>query len=322
MPAQEPVIYTKNLTRTYGSRRGIDAVSLAIPRGSIYGFLGPNGAGKTTTIRVLLGFLRATEGEARVFGLDCWRDSPRIKEGVGYLPGDLRLHNWLTGRKAVGIFGRIRGKDMRPRANELAELFQLDMGVKVRAMSRGMRQKLGLILTLAHDPLVVILDEPSSALDPLMQDRLREELERMAARGSTIFFSSHTLAEVEQLCQRVAIVRAGRIVADATVAELRGQATPEIEITWPRGEGARPVPPRSLKLSERTPERWAGTIHGPVREVVAWLGTTAFADVTITRPDLETIFRRYYKDPAPTTPPAAGEATNPPSRTQPQENSR
>lgn len=291
------LIVTEQLTRMYGSRRGIDDVNLSIPEGSLYGFLGPNGAGKTTTIRVLLGFLRPTHGAARMMGMDCWRESAVIKREVGYVPGDLRLWPWMSGRSAIKLFGTIRGRDLRAAGERLAEAFELDMSVKVRAMSRGMRQKLGLVLAMAHDPKVLVLDEPSSALDPLMQDRLRDLLRAAAARGTTVFFSSHTLGEVEALCERVAIVRAGMIVADSTLDELRRQARQEVEIVWRDDVGMRVDVPRFVHLVERTERRWAGHVDdAALGELIGFLNGKPIADLRIARPDLETIFRRFYDE--------------------------
>jgi ABC-2 type transport system ATP-binding protein len=298
LPMDAPVIETVNLTRTYGQRRGIEGVSLSIGPGSLYGFLGPNGAGKTTTIRVLLGFLRASGGSARVFGKDAWAESAAIKAEVGSIPGDLRLWGWMSGLRALRLFERIRGRPMLEHGQTLAEMFELDLSVRVRAISRGMRQKLGLILALAHKPRLLILDEPTSALDPLMQDRLRNHLRAVARAGSTVFFSSHTLGEVEALCERVAIVRAGRIVADATLDELRATARHEVRIDWRDGLGERVERPGFLNLSQQSAARWNGTLDGPVDPLIAWLVGKPIADVSITKPDLETLFRRYYDDAA------------------------
>jgi ABC-2 type transport system ATP-binding protein len=312
--ARNIAIDIRDLTRRYGSRRGIDDVRLAIPTGSLYGFLGPNGAGKTTTIRVLLGFLRATSGSATILGLDAWRDSAQIKAHVGAIPGDVRLWSWLSGNLALRIFGQIRGVNITPMGRKLADELELDLAVKVRAMSRGMRQKLGLILALAHNPRVLILDEPTTALDPLMQDRLRAILRRMANAGSTVFFSSHTLSEVEDLCERVAIVRAGRIVADSTLDQLRATARHDIDISWP-ASGAPETPPAFLKLTTRTASRWVGTLDGDPNPLLAYLSTRPVADVRIAKPDLETLFRRYYDDgaggaPSSTSPPDPASLTS------------
>ncbi len=290
-------ISTNALTRTYGSRRGVSDINLSIPAGSLYGFLGPNGAGKTTTIRVLLGFLRATSGTARILDMDCWRDSHRIKAEVGAIPGDLRLWPWLTGNSALKLFGRIRGRDIVARGRELAEVLELDLSVKVRQMSRGMRQKLGLILSMAHDPKVLILDEPTTALDPLMQERLRKLLRARAEAGATVFFSSHTLAEVEELCERVAIVKKGLIVADSTLAELRAQAVHEVSIAWKPGCVPAQVP-ACLRLTAQSAEQWQGVLASEserdLRELLAFVASQQVADISISRPDLERIFMRYY----------------------------
>ncbi|HLO39386.1 MAG TPA: ABC transporter ATP-binding protein [Phycisphaerales bacterium] len=291
---EEAAIYTEGLTRRYGARRGIEDVNLRVPRGSLYGFLGPNGAGKTTTIRVLLGLMRPTAGAARVLGLDAWKHSREVKSQLGYIPGDLRLYPWLNGRMAVSLFGSIRGIDMSAKARELAEMFELDLGVKVRRMSRGMRQKLGLVLSLAPEPRLLILDEPTSALDPLMQDRLQDYLQQVAAGGTTVFFSSHTLGEVERLCERVAIVREGRIVADDTLAALKRKAGHEVEIQW-RGNGGHGVDVApGLVLSSRSDVAWSGMFHGEIEVLTGWLAGKRVEDVMIRRPDLETLFRKYY----------------------------
>jgi ABC-2 type transport system ATP-binding protein len=290
------IIETSNLTRRYGSRRGIERVSLAVGRGEIFGFLGPNGAGKTTTIRVLLGFLRPTGGDARIFGLDCWRRSATIKTDVGYVPGDLRLPAWLNGNSALHIFGAVRGRDIFRAGRELAERFGLDMRVRVRSMSRGMRQKLGLILALAHRPRVLVLDEPTASLDPLMQQELRDQIRALASDGHTIFFSSHTLSEVEQLCDRVAIVREGKLVAQETLSSLRSRAGHDVMIRWRNAGDAHQPVPAFLRVRDRAGATWECELVGPIDELTRWLATRAVEDLTIGRPDLETLFRRFYED--------------------------
>ncbi|MFN7021045.1 MAG: ABC transporter ATP-binding protein [Phycisphaerales bacterium] len=288
-------IVTEELTRRYGARRGVEDVNLRVPEGSVFGFLGPNGAGKTTTIRVLLGFLRPSGGRATVLGMDCWKQSRRVKREVGYVPGDLRLSAWMDGRSALSLFGAVRGVDLTPGGNRLAELLELDLRVKVRRMSRGMRQKLGLILAMAHDPRVLVLDEPTSALDPLMQDRLRGYLRERARAGTTVFFSSHTLGEVESLCDRVAIVRNGRIVADSTLAELQRNAGHEVTIHW-RGAAPTDGVPSGLRVRSSENGCWQGSLDGPVEPLIAWLNGRRVEDLTIQRPDLETLFRRFYEE--------------------------
>jgi beta-exotoxin I transport system ATP-binding protein len=289
-----PAIEVESLTRRYGSRRGVEGLSLRVEEGTLFGFLGPNGAGKTTTIRVLLGLLPPTSGSARIGGMDCWRQGARIKRDLGYLPGDLRLYPWLNGRSALRMAGRIRGRDLLGPGGELADRFGLDLRVRVRAMSRGMRQKLGLILAMAHRPRVLVLDEPTASLDPLMQRVLHAELRAMAAAGHTVFFSSHTLSEVEELCQRVAIVREGRIVADETLENLRRSTGHEVTIRWREG-AAPPHPPAFLELDRRQGREWHGLLRGPVAPLVAWLAERPPEDLTIARPDLEMLFKTYYE---------------------------
>jgi ABC-2 type transport system ATP-binding protein len=287
-------IELRALTRRYGTRRGVENLNLAIPEGSLFGFLGPNGAGKTTAIRVLLGLLRPTAGAASVFGLDCWRGSARIKADVGYIPGDLRLYPWMTGHSALATFGRVRKRDLFRRGRELAERFGLDLSVRVRTMSKGMRQKLGLILAMAHAPRLLILDEPTSGLDPLMQDQLREQLKSLAAAGHTVFFSSHTLGEVEALCDRVAIVKDGSIVADQTLEQLRSHAGHDVAIRWRPGSPV-PPPPPFLQLAASNDHEWSGSLVGPVSQLTDWLAGKPIADLTIRPPDLESLFRRFYE---------------------------
>lgn len=290
------LIHLDNLTRGYGRRRGVEGVSLSVAEGALFGFLGPNGAGKTTTIRVLLGFLRPTGGAAKIFGLDCWRDSKVIKMDIGYLPGDLRLPAWMTGATALSIFGTVRRRDLRDSGRDLADTFDLDLRVKVRDMSRGMRQKLGLILALAHSPRLLVLDEPTSALDPLTQHVLHDLLRRRAAAGHTVFFSSHSLGEVEQLCDRVAIVRDGKLVADESLAALSARAGHDVTIRWRDESHALSLaPPEFLNLTRREGAVWQGTLEGPAHRLVDFLAGKPVEDLTIGRPNLESLFRRFYQ---------------------------
>jgi len=288
------IIETRGLTRFYGARRGIEGVDLAVAEGSLFGFLGPNGAGKTTTIRVLLGFLRPDSGSSRVFGMDCWAGSGRIKEEVGYVPGDLRLYPWMDGRSALSIFGKVRRREMLGPGKDLAERFGLDLGVRVRAMSKGMKQKLGLVLAMAHRPRLLVLDEPSSGLDPLIQEVLRVELRALAAAGHTVFFSSHSLSEVEALCDRVAIVRDGRLVADETLGELKTRAGHAVAIRWRGGAGTLEAP-EFLKVTRRDADEWEGMLEGPMEPLVRWLAGRPIDDLSIGRPDLERMFKRFYE---------------------------
>src|SRR5205823_4765273 len=230
----------------------------------------------------------------RIFGLDCWRDSKAIKREIGYLPGDLRLPAWMNGANALSIFGAVRGQDLARSGQDLAGKFDLDLRVKVREMSRGMRQKLGLILAMAHSPRLLVLDEPSSALDPLMQQLLHGLLRQMAANGRTVFFSSHSLGEVEQLCDRVAIVREGELAVQESLAALRDRAGHDITISWANEPRAQTfTPPSFLRLVRQDRAVWQGRLHGPVQPLLEFLAGKPVADLSIVRPDLESLFRSF-----------------------------
>ena len=290
------LIHLDQLTRGYGRRRGVEGVSLSVAEGALFGFLGPNGAGKTTTIRVLLGFLRPTGGTAKIFGLDCWRDSKAIKRDIGYLPSNLRLPSWMNGVSALSIFGSVRRYDLRSPGRKLAERFDFDLRVKVRDMSLGTRQKLGLILALVHSPRLLVLDEPTSALDPLMQRVLHDLLRERAKAGHTVFFSSHSLGEVEQLCDRVAIVRDGELVANESLHALRDRAGHSVTIRWRDESHARAItPPSFLKLTRREGAVWQGTLDGPAHQLVDFLAGNPVEELGIGRPDLESLFGRFYQ---------------------------
>ena len=287
-------IVLESLTRSYGARRGIDAINLSVPEGSLYGFLGPNGAGKSTTIRVVMALLRPTAGRAFAFGMDCWSRAPQIKAAIGYLPGDLRLYPWLTGESALRWVGAVRGVALATPGKSLADRLSLDLRTRVRDMSRGTRQKLGIVLALAHNPRLLILDEPTSGLDPLVQAEFRTLLKERCAEGTTVFFSSHTLGEVEQLCDRIAIVREGRLVADATLRELRERAGLEVTVRFKHPHAAAETPPVFLSVTARSDRSWKATYLGEPDTLTRWLAAHELEDVSIGRPDLETLFHRYY----------------------------
>ena len=291
-------IVIADLSKRYGRRLGVEGLSMSVPAGAVYGFLGPNGSGKTTTIRVLVGLLRPNGGHATVFGLDCWHESRRIKIDLGYVPGDLRLYPWMTARNSLKIFGQIRGRDLVRPGLDLAEHFRLDPDVRVRTMSRGMRQKLGLVLALAHRPRLLVLDEPTSALDPPMQHSLFQHLRGLASEGATIFFSSHALNEVEELCDHVAILREGRLVADERLDVLRARAHRSVTVRWKNGADPDHVaPPAEFVVEERRPREWRGTLVGPATALAQWSVDQPLEDLSISAPDLDSLFRRFYLAP-------------------------
>lgn len=305
-----------DLCRSYGSRRGISNVNLAIGEGEIFGFLGPNGSGKSTTIRVLMGLLRASSGTASIFGKDCWNDGTTIRRDVGYVAGDVRLYSWLTTRLGLSMLSKIRGlKDLLTPGLELVERFRLEPDLPIRKMSRGNRQKVALVLALAHSPRLIVLDEPTSGLDPLMQDTLMACLRELAMKGHTVMISSHTLSEVESLCDHIAIVRDGRIVEDSTVKSLQAKAPRQVVVTlrpdqilesvqWPSdikicslpGKQVGQVSPLATPpiAVSRLRQSCVLELIGSSASFIAWAADQNFADISIGPPSLEMLFRPYY----------------------------
>lgn len=226
------VLRTEALTKFYGRDRGIIDVDVEIRRGEVFGFLGPNGAGKTTTIRLLLDLIRPTRGRAVLFGLDSHRDSLAIRRRVGYLPGELRLYDSLSGRELLGYFGHLRGRPAGGFATELAERLDCDLSREIKRLSHGNRQKLGLIQALMSRPEFLILDEPTLGLDPLIQHEFFRLLDEARAAGQSVFLSSHNLSEIERACDRVGIIREGRLLAVERVAALKARALRRLEIQF------------------------------------------------------------------------------------------
>ncbi len=217
----EAPIRIRGLVKTFGSLRALDELDLEVRRGEVHGFLGPNGAGKSTTIRVLLGLLRKDAGEVRMLDGDPWHDAAALHRRLAYVPGDVNLWPNLTGGEVIDLLGRLRGGVDEVRRARLLERFELDPRKKGRSYSKGNRQKVALVAALASDVELLLLDEPTSGLDPLMESVFRDEVERFRDGGGTVLLSSHILAEVEHLCDRVSIIRAGRRVETGTLGDLR-----------------------------------------------------------------------------------------------------
>jgi ABC-2 type transport system ATP-binding protein len=226
------VIETEKLTKSYGTHRGIVEVDLTVQEGEIFGFLGPNGAGKTTTIRVLLDLIRPTSGVARVFGIESSVDPVAIHRRVGYLPGEFALYDRLTGAQHLEYFANLRGGVDRSYQAMLVERLDLDPGRRFKEYSKGNKQKVGLVIALQHRPELLLLDEPTAGLDPLVQQSFFEALKEAVAGGATVFLSSHILSEVEKSCDRVAIIREGRLVKVDTVDALRDLAHHQVELRF------------------------------------------------------------------------------------------
>lgn len=206
------LLITKNLTKKFGSFTALKNVNLEVKEGEVFGFIGPNGAGKSTTIRILLGILKATAGEAKIFGLDAWKDAVEIHKRIAYVPGDVNLWPNLTGGEVIDFFIKLRGANPKGRRDELIERFALDPTKKCRTYSKGNRQKVALIAAFSSDADLYIFDEPTSGLDPLMERTFQEYVLEVKKEGKSVFLSSHILSEVERLCDRIGIIREGEII--------------------------------------------------------------------------------------------------------------
>ncbi len=300
------IIETHQLAKHYGAIRAIDGIDLRVPRGSIFGFLGPNGAGKTTAMRVLVGLLRPTSGRATILGMDSVTQSTAIRRRTGYLPGDVRLYEWMTGRRFLAFVDAARGGGSQNEISRLHRRFDLNIDRRIRDYSRGMKQKLGLIATFMHRPELLILDEPTTALDPLVQQTLYDELRVASAEGRTVLFSSHTLSEVELLCDRVAIIRGGRIVEDSTIDDLRHRAVRRVSLRRRAGSSAGLQVPEGCTVQSTDSGMTTLTWTGEVEPLMHWLAGLDLEDVSIGPPDLEDLFAAYYREQPSTGVPAEG----------------
>ncbi|WP_421378367.1 ATP-binding cassette domain-containing protein [Bacillus salacetis] len=215
------VLKTNNLTKTFGKFTALSGVDIEVNQGEVYGFIGPNGAGKSTTIRILLGALKADSGEASIFGMDAWRDAVDIHKRIAYVPGDVNLWPNLTGGEVIDLFMKLRGRVDKGKREELIDRFNLDPSKKCRTYSKGNRQKVALVAAFASNADLYILDEPTSGLDPLMERVFQECVGEVKAEGKSVLLSSHILSEVEKLCDRVGIIRQGKIIETGTLNELR-----------------------------------------------------------------------------------------------------
>jgi len=284
----------RNLTKKYGKLTALSGVDLTVGKGEVFGYIGPNGAGKTTTIRILLGVLRATEGSARVFGLDAWRDAVPIHKRIAYVPGDVNLWPNLTGGEVIDLFISLRGRYDKARRDRLLEMFDLDPSKKCRAYSKGNRQKVALVAAFASDAELFILDEPTSGLDPLMGQVFRECVLERKNQGMGIFLSSHIMSEVEQLCDRVGIIRLGKLVETGTLGDLRHLTRVTMKI-----ETARPMIGLAEMKGVHNVEQSHGvlTCHvdaaevGAVVEHTVKFGVTKFESAP---PTLEDLFMSHY----------------------------
>ena len=295
MPHPEAAIEADSLTKSYGRTLALDQLSLRVRPGEVMGFLGPNGAGKTTTMRLLMGYLRSTAGSARVLGLDAWQDSVAVHARTGYLSGDPRPWPKMTAREAAGHLARLRGIGHERGSVDLAKRLDADLDRPIRSLSRGNRQKVGLILALIGDPEVLLLDEPTSGLDPLVQQEFHQVLRERVAAGTAVLLSSHVLSEVARVADRVAMIREGRLLVLDTMAGLREKARHTVEVRF-----AEPPPAGAFAaVPGVTDVRLDGTVlrcsvQGVVDPMIKTLARYHVIDLNSREADLEETFLALY----------------------------
>jgi len=299
----EAAIITSGLTKRYGAARGIEDVTFEVERAEVFGFLGPNGAGKTTTIRTLLGLLRPTAGRASILGFDVWRDGVAARARTGFLPGEFTFDEQVTGEELLDLFADLRGVGDRAYARSIASRFEADLSRPLGELSRGNRQKVGLVQALAHRPAVLVMDEPTAGLDPLMQEQFARLVGELRHEGTTVFLSSHNLAEVERMCDRVGILRAGRLAAVESVEAITGRALRHVRLRFARdapvGEFAALQGVSGLRADGPVLRL---LLAGEPTELVRTAARHRLLDVEIARPSLEEAFVAAYGHPDPAVP--------------------
>lgn len=289
-------IECRAVTKDYGSGHGVFDLDLTVPRGEVYGFIGANGAGKTTTMRLIMDLIRPDAGQVTVLGLDARRDGLELKRRIGYLPGELPQWPGVTAAHVVGLLAGLRGGVLEASIQSLATRLQLDLSRRFADLSHGNKQKVGLLCAFMHEPELLILDEPTLGLDPLMQREARTLVEEAAARGATCLLSSHVLAEVELVCDRIGLIRDGRLVREGTLSELRQLRAHRVAAVVP---GAPPID--SLSAVEGVAdaavqdEHYSCTVHGSIAPLVRWLADHGVSELDSRELSLEEVFLAEYE---------------------------
>ena len=293
----DAAILTKGLTKFYGFRKGIQTMDLQVERGEVFGFLGPNGAGKTTTIRTLLDFIRATEGTASIFGLDSRKNSLEIRKRVSYLPGDIALYEKMTGREILSYFANLRGHVDWKHVDDLVDRLQCNLSQTIHSLSRGNKQKLGLIQAFMQQPELIIMDEPTSGLDPLIQQEFYGLVQEVKADGRTVFISSHNMSEVEKICDRVGIIRNGELVTVEDVSALKERAVHQLEVYFAKPileDDFQKIP--GVRNVETNGTVLRCTVMGKPDALIKVIARFETEKIISHEPNLEDIFLSYYSE--------------------------
>jgi len=286
-------IEVKNLTKKFGKKIAVNNISFNVEKGEIYGFLGPNGAGKTTVIRCLMDFIRPNNGEIKIFDLDAKKDSVELKKKIGYLAGDVRFYNTWTGAEHFEYIQNIRGKSQV--LDDLINRLDFDPKVLARQLSSGGKQKLGLIMTFMHEPELLILDEPTTALDPFLQNKIYEILKEQSEKGSTIFMSSHNLPEVEKICNKVGIIKEGKLVATESINALRDKKMHMVSVYFKKIKDKENFKIKGSKDIEDLVDGLKFNVKSDINEFLSDLVKYDLKDIEISRASLENIFLEFYK---------------------------
>jgi ABC-2 type transport system ATP-binding protein len=291
------ILETRGLTKYYGETRGIESMDLSVEKGSFFGFIGPNGAGKSTAIRTLLGLIYPSSGEAFLFGKHFQKERLEILRRVGYLPAEVNLYGNLTGEAMLRYSGRFYGMVDEKRMKDLATWFDFDISRQVEELSFGNKKKMGIILALLHKPEMVIMDEPTGGLDPLMQARFFEWLKDENEKGLTVFFSSHTLNEVQKHCRQVAVIKEGRILEVSDIETLRGKQLKKVRIHLRhQNEGTEGLSVNGIYRFESEKLERRFDFDGDFGELFSKLSSWPIEAFTMEEPSLEEIFMHYYRD--------------------------
>ena len=290
------ILDVQKLTKTFGEFYAVKDASFTVNKGEIFGFLGPNGAGKSTTIRVILDILRPTSGEVVLFG-DAKLRAQTAHKRIGYLSGDMNMDSDLTGAQYLALVNALYGGGHDTRVTELASLLQANLAKKIGSYSRGNRQKIGLISALMHKPDLLILDEPTSGFDPLVQETFMQLVREYRERGGTVFMSSHILSEVQQLCDRIAFIKEGEIISVQSLDELETQTAKRVQVIWTKQTAKAPhITLDGLTELRHTETATVYSYEGDMHKLLATFAKLPLRDITIQEPDLEQLFMTYYED--------------------------
>lgn len=289
------IIEINNLTKSYGSARGIIDVSFNVEEGEIFGFIGPNGAGKSTTIRTLLGLIHSNHGSAKIFGKDCQKNGPEIAKEIGYLPSEVFYYDNMKVSELLKYSASFYKKDCTKRIGELAEIMELDLNKKIDDLSFGNKKKVGIVQGLLHEPKLIILDEPTSGLDPLMQQKFFELLQEENKKGATILFSSHILSEVQKMCSRVAIIKEGRIIKLEKISTLKENNYKRFKLDIDGEIKKEDFNISGVRDVELNGKEVNFLFKGNINSIISKLGTLDINNIWIEEPSLEEIFMHYYE---------------------------